>query len=90
MPTRRSLWSKIRGTRKTSEIRSGSSGKEKNGVTPQPLATLSLTPQKKRKKIEIVILVKLYVITAIRKATFQILALSQKTSVGLGNLHTGD
>ena len=38
----------------------------------------------------IVILVKSYIITSTKKATWQILALSQKTNVGLGNFCAGN
>ena len=69
IPTRRRSRSNIRRIKKTSETRSGDSGEKKNGVTLRLLATTPLTPQKRRKKIKIVIPVKSRVITIIKKAT---------------------
>ena len=87
-PTRRSLQNKARRTGRT---RSGGSGKERNGVrTPRLLATTPLTPQKKRKRTEIVIPVESRVITVAKKTILQISAPSQKTSVSLGNLRAND
>ena len=65
-------------------------GKKGNGVTPRPLATISLTPQKRRKRTKIVISMESRIITETKKATLQIPAPSQKTSIGLGNFCIGD
>lgn len=55
------------------------------------LALLKLLRSRKRKRnIAIVMLVKSYTITIIKKATMQILVLSHKTSVGLGNFYAND
>lgn len=55
------------------------------------LALLMLSRFKKiRRKTEIVMSAKLYVITAIRRNTMQIPAMSQKKSVGFGNFHAGN
>ena len=87
---RRNPWSKIRKTKITGRIRSRSSGKEKNKVTPRSQTTMLLMSLKKRKRIEIVISVESRIITATKKAILQIPALSQKTSVGFGNLYADD
>lgn len=60
--------SKIRKIRTTKKIEKRSSKREKNRLTPRPLAIILPTPQKKRRKIEIVISVNLRIITAIKKA----------------------
>ena len=56
----------------------------------QLIPLLLLRFKKRRKKTEILILMKSHIITIIKKDIIQILALNKKTSISLGNLCTNN
>lgn len=68
----RSPKSKIKKTKKIKKIKKRSSKRKGNKMIPWLLAIMLLMPEKKRKRIGIMISVKLYIIIAIRKAILQI------------------
>ena len=90
MPTQQMPWSKIKKIKKRKK--SGFGDKNKNILKnrrnkPRSLATILPIPQKKKN----VILVKFPILIAIKRNTMSALILnSQKTSIGLSNLHIGN